>query len=226
MATTEKEVAAMFRDRVDAGRQLAGALSAFARDPSAIVLGVPRGGVVVAAEVARALGLPLDVVVASKVGAPGNPEFAVGAVAPDGVVSVNERGGYSAEQLSSLAEPVHAKIARRLEAFRKGRPEPDLRDRTVIVVDDGIATGLTARAAIEYLRRRGAMRVVLAAPVMPPDSARMLRGVADEVIVLDTPGSFWAVGQFYQLFGQTEDAEVVRLLDEAHRRAADGAEPT
>lgn len=209
----------MFSDRIDAGRQLARVLARFADSPDAVVLGVPRGGVVVAAEVARALRLPLDVVVASKVGAPGNPEYAAGAVAPDGVVTANERGGFTADDLSAYAQPVHAKIARRLEAFRNGRSELHVSGKVALVVDDGIATGLTTRAAVEYLRRRGAARVIIAVPVSPPDSKRMLEAVADEVIALQTPGDFWAVGQFYQRFDQTEDAEVVRLLDESHRRA-------
>ncbi len=205
----------MFADRVDAGRQLARALGRFADAPDAVVLGVPRGGVVVAAEVANALRLPLDVVVASKVGAPGNPEYAVGAVAPDGIVTPNERSGYTADDLQPLAQPVHAKIAHRLDAFRGGRGELDVSGKTAIVVDDGIATGLTARAALEYLRRRGAGHIVVATPVMPPESAHMLRQIADEVIALDTPSLFWAVGQFYKHFDQTDDSEVVRLLAEA-----------
>ena len=212
----------MFRDRTEAGRQLAQALAAYARDPSAVVLGVPRGGVVVAAEVATRLDLPLDVVIAAKVGAPGNPEFAAGAVAADGVVTPNERAGYSADDLEAGAAEARRLIEHRLAAFRGSRPAPELAERTVIVVDDGIATGLTARSAIEYLRRQGAKHVVLGVPVMPPDSARMLRKVADEVVALETPSMFWAVGQFYEHFGQTEDSEVVRLLDEAHVRVASG----
>ncbi len=204
----------MFDDRVQAGRQLAQALSGFTEAPDSLVLGVPRGGVVVAAEVARALRLPLDVVVASKVGAPGNPEYAVGAVSPDGVVTVSERAGYSAEDLAELARPVTAKIAHRLDAFRGGRTALEVAGKTAIVVDDGIATGLTTRAAVEYLRREGAARVVVAVPVAPPDSKRMLEQVADEVIALDTPPDFWAVGQFYRHFDQTADDQVVRLLGE------------
>ena len=212
----------MFVDRADAGQRLARALVRYADARDAVVLGVPRGGVVVAAEVANALRLPLDVVVASKVGAPGNPEYAVGAVAPDGVVTPSERERFTAEELRPLAAPVHAKIAHRLDAFRGGRSGLDVAGKTAIVVDDGIATGLTVRAAVEYLRRRGASRVVVAAPVSAPDSRLMLERFADEVIVLDAPRGFYAVGQFYERFGQTEDAEVVRLLDEAHRRFAQG----
>jgi putative phosphoribosyl transferase len=174
----------------------------------------------VAAEVAELLELPLDVVIASKIGAPGNPEFAAGAVAADGVVTPNAQAGYTAEDLKDAAENTGQLIRHRLAAFRGERPAPELANRTVIVVDDGIATGLTAQAAIEYLCRVGASKIVLAAPVMPPDSARMLASVADEVVALEMPRTFHAVGQFYQRFGQTEDTEVVRLLDEARSRTA------
>lgn len=210
----------MFVDRLDAGRQLARALERFADAPDTVVLGVPRGGVVVAAEVARELGLPLDVVVAAKVGAPGNPEYAVGAVAPDGVVTPSPVAGYSAEELRVLAQPVHDLVRRRLEAFRGGSAEFDVARRTVLLVDDGVATGLTTRAAVEYLHRRGATRVVVAVPVAPPDSVQMLTTVADEVVVLESPLGFAAVGQFYRVFGQTEDAEVVRLIVDARATAS------
>ena len=210
----------MFADRVDAGRQLARALERFADAPDTVVLGVPRGGVVVAAEVARELGLPLDVVVAAKVGAPGNPEYAVGAVAPDGVVTPSPVAGYSAEELRVLSQPVHDLVRRRLQAFRGGRAEFDVARRTVLLVDDGVATGLTTRAAVEYLHRRGAARVVVAVPVAPPDSVQMLTTVADEVAVLESPFGFAAVGQFYRVFGQTEDAEVMRLIVDAHATAS------
>ena len=208
----------MFADRIDAGRKLARSLARFAGDPCALVLGVPRGGVVVAAEVAEGLGLPLDVVIASKIGAPGNPEFAAGAVAPDGIVTPNERAGFSVEDISRASEDVHRLIERRLEAFRAGRPPLVLAERTAIVVDDGIATGLTMRAAVAYLRRQHAARVVVAAPVMARDAKRAFESLADEVVALQAPADFWAVGQFYADFGQTPDAEVVRLLAEQYGR--------
>lgn len=210
----------MFADRVDAGRQLARVLRQYDAAPDTLVLGVPRGGVVVAAEVATALHLPLDVVVAAKVGAPGNPEYAVGAVAPDGVVTLSPLAGYSAEGLHELAEPVHELVRRRLVAFRGGRSELDVHRQTVLLVDDGVATGLTTRAAVEYLRRRGAARVIVAVPVAPPDSTQMLATVADEAVVLESPAGFAAVGQFYRAFGQTPDEDVVRLLAEARRRGS------
>lgn len=205
----------MFRDRVDAGRQLAGALGHFRGDSDAVVFGIPRGGVVVAAEVARELGLPLDIVIAAKVGAPGNPEYAIGAVAPDGDVSVNPDAGYTIEDVRGLASSAHELIERRTAEYRRGRHETDVTGRTAIVVDDGLATGLTAVAASEYLRRRGAKTVVVAVPVAARSSAARLAEHADELIAVDVPSGFMAVGQFYEVFGQTSDAEVEALLEEA-----------
>jgi len=230
----------VFRDRVEAGRILAQRLEQYRAekpvgDPAgegnrylhsvaggavtrAVVLGIPRGGVEVAAEVAQALGLELDVVVAAKVGAPGNPEFAVGAVAADGEVHVNPAAALPAEEVRRLSGPAHAKVTRALGLFRAGRGPLDLEGRVAIVVDDGLATGLTALAAVGYLRRLGAERVVLAVPVTPRDTAQMLAGYVDELVVLETPAYFSAVGQFYRSFGQVEDDEVVELLAAARQR--------
>lgn len=205
----------MFLNRVDAGQRLAGALSAYDRNADAVVLGIPRGGVVVAAEVAKTLGLPLDIVVASKIGAPGNPEYAVGAVDADGEVLASSQTPVSDAYLQEAADDRRAEVVRRLQAYRGERAPIDVRGRTVLVVDDGIATGLTARAAVHYLRRHGAGRVVVAAPVMPPGVAAGLGAEADELIALATPWDFSAVGQFYAEFGQTKDAEVVALLEDA-----------
>lgn len=206
------EVSLMFEDRTDAGRRLAGAMGSYAHLPGVIVLGIPRGGVVVAAEVARILGVPLDIVVASKLGAPGNPEYAVGAIDADGEITLDSRVSVSEEYLRSAVAERGAEIARRLETYRGKRPPLNVRNRTVLLVDDGIATGLTVRAAIGYLRRHGAGRIVVAAPVMPPETAAMLGAVADEVVALETPRGFSAVGQFYVDFAQTSDAEVIGLL--------------
>lgn len=207
----------MFRNRVEAGERLALRLAEYeGRD--AVVLGIPRGGVVVAAKVAEKLGLPLDIVATAKVGAPGNPEYAAGAVAADGEVLANERGGFSAEQTRAIAGPALEKVQREIARFREGRPALALSGRTVIVVDDGIATGLTARAAVEYVRRQGPLRIVLAVPVIAPEAFRALAPLVDALIVEETPSSFWAVGEFYQVFGQTEDAEVEALLREARMR--------
>jgi len=202
----------VFADRVDAGKQLAAALKEYRAMPGAIVLGIPRGGVVVAAEVASALGLPLDIVVAAKVGAPGNPEYAIGAVAPDGEVTANPTAGYAADEVKRLSGDAHAKVERYVALLRGGREAPALAGRTVLLVDDGLATGLTALAAVEWLRREGAATVVVAVPVASSSAVRALCAVADNVVSVAVPRDFYAVGQHYERFGQTEDAEVLSLL--------------
>jgi len=207
----------VFKDRVDAGAQLAERLREYAGAADAIVLGIPRGGVVVAARVARELQLPLDIVSAAKVGAPGNSEFAVGAVAPDGEVTINRFSGMSSAQVTAAAGPARDKIAHQLVLFRGDSPAPELAGRTAIVVDDGIATGLTAISAVRYLRRRGA-KVVLAVPVASREAVAALEPEVDALVVVDLPALFGAVGQFYSAFGQTSDAEVLALLGEARAR--------
>ncbi|MHB1340584.1 MAG: phosphoribosyltransferase [Coriobacteriia bacterium] len=202
----------MFRDRTHAGRELARALRDHAGAPGALVLALPRGGVVVAAEVARALDLPLDLVVTRKIGAPGNPEYAIAAVDADGSVLPGDTGGASEEYVRSQAGLEREEISRRLQAYRGDRPPPEIVGRTVILVDDGVATGLTVRSAIRYLRAHSAGRIIVAVPVAPPDTAGLLRREADEVVTLAEPAMFRAVGQFYSEFGQTTDAEVVELL--------------
>lgn len=214
----------MFSDRVDAGKRLAQELHEMGEWDAAVVLGIPRGGVVVAAEVARILGVPLDVVAAAKVGAPGNPEYAVGAVTADGKVLVNAESGFSVAEVESLSGPALEKVHRSLASFRAGLPPLSLDRRQAIVVDDGLATGLTARAAVEYLRRCGATLIVLAVPVASASAVHALEPFVDKLVVLDVPIGFSAVGQFYGRFGQTEDAEVVALLADAARRVAESAE--
>jgi len=205
----------LFNDRRDAGRRLARSLAA--RDvPSPVVLGIPRGGVVVAFEVSRALGAPLDVVIPRKIGAPGNPELAIGAVAQDGTLVVDQAlvkaldvsEGYLEEE----AARQKAEIGRRLSLYRQGTSAVPLEGATVIVVDDGIATGATVLAALRGLRSGRPARLVLAVPVAPPDTLDRLAVEADEVICLATPEPFYAVGQFYRHFEQTADEEVVDLL--------------
>lgn len=208
----------MFADREDAGRQLARELIESGIPRDAVILGIPRGGVAVAAVVARELGLPLDVVAAAKVGAPGNSEYAIGAVAADGEVYPNPVSGFSAEEVRLSSGPALAKVRHSLDAFRAGLPPLSLVDRTVVIVDDGLATGLTALAAVEYVKRGGAARVVLAVPVAAAGSVSLLEKHADEVVVVEVPAGFSAVGQFYRHFGQTEDDEVSVLLGEAARR--------
>jgi len=212
VGNTTAEVIRVFEDRADAGRRLAEAMRSYAYLPDALVLGVPRGGVVVAAEVARVLELPLDIVVASKLGAPGNPEYAVGAVDADGNVTLNARSPVNEEYLRSVVEERRAEVARRMRAYRGDRAPLLVNTRTAILVDDGIATGLTVRAAVGYLRNHGAKRIVVAAPIMPPETAAALSMVADEIVALETPRGFSAVGQFYRDFSQTSDAEVIALL--------------
>ncbi len=202
----------MFRDRIDAGARLAEALSDYAGDPAAVVLGIPRGGVIVAAVVAKALGLPLDVALASKIGAPGNPEFAVGAVDEDGAITAGSGVPVSAEYLELQAVTRLAELSRRASVYREGRPAIDVAALTAIIVDDGIATGLTVRAAVALVRGRGASRIVVAAPVMPPDTRTALERLADEVVALEMPWDFSAVGRWYRDFAQTSDAEVIAAL--------------
>jgi putative phosphoribosyl transferase len=207
----------MYADRADAGRQLARALEG-RLGPDALVLGVPRGGVVLAAEVADALGLELDVVIVRKIGAPGNPEYAIGALDEEGRVLGAQSALADDAYVQHAAEQGRSEIARRLAEYRGSRPAPAIAGREVVIVDDGIATGFTLRAAIESVRRRGALRVVVAAPVASAQAASDMRVAADEVIVLDEPDDFRAVGQFYRVFGQTADAEVVRILSEDRSR--------
>ncbi len=213
----------MFHDRVDAARQLAEKLPRFHGAPDAVVLGIPRGGVVVAAEVARILALPLDIVVVRKIGAPGNPEYAVGAIDEDGRVLRNPGASVSADYLEREAPLVRAEVERRLATYRGGRAAVSLEGKTAILVDDGIATGLTARAAVEFVRSRGAASVVLAVPVIAQASAEELRRDVDELVAVGTPAIFYAVGEFYDVFGQTTDAEVERLLNAPGSGGSPGA---
>jgi len=206
----------IYQDRVDAGQRLARALERYA-GPETLVLGVPRGGVVVAAEVARALEAPLDVVIARKIGAPHEPEFAIGAVVSgEGGVLLDEPAirylQVPAEFIRRETERQEAEIRRQMALYRGDRPVPELAGKTVIVVDDGIATGYTLRAALAGLRRQDPERLVVAAPVGPGSVCREFRQLADDVICLRMPEPFVAVGAWYADFDQTEDAEVIRLL--------------
>ncbi len=215
-----------FRDRIEAGRLLGAELTGRGFvDP--VVLGLPRGGVPVAAEVARALGAPLDVLVVRKVGAPFQPELAVGAVA-EGVTALSEdlivQLGIRRAEVEAVADAERGEVARRTAKFRRAAPRLDLRGRTAVIVDDGIATGATARAAAEVARKLGAARVVVAAPVSSLEARRVLRGVADEVVALDYPDPFMAVGCWYDDFRQTTDEEVVQLLVAAREDRREPAE--
>lgn len=206
-----RERVSLFADRADAGRRLAEVLERW-RGQDVVVCGIPRGGVVVAAEVARALACPLDVAVVRKLGAPTNQEFAVGAIA-DGVRVVSpgavQRAGVTPEQLNFVEDMERVELRRRIARF--GEPLLDVIGRTAIVVDDGVATGATAVAACRSVRSRGASHVVLATPVAPA-GWRPGHDVCDEYVCLAPEPDFWAVGQFYDDFTQTEDPEVERLL--------------
>ncbi|MDY0087552.1 MAG: phosphoribosyltransferase family protein [Coriobacteriia bacterium] len=204
----------MYRDRIDAGRRLAKELTRFADDAEAVVLGIPRGGVIIGGEIARELDLPLDVIIASKIGAPHNPEYAVGAVDADGRVTANPDAGYDVAELEVLARPVRDKIRRRIELYRGGEEAIDLEGATAIIVDDGIATGLTALAAARYVRAQGAERVVLAVPVIAAGAVAAFRGEVDELVAPERPAYFQAVGQFYERFAQVRDDEVLEVLAE------------
>ncbi|MGY1623152.1 phosphoribosyltransferase family protein [Geodermatophilus sp. SYSU D00965] len=204
-----------FPDRRDAGRRLARRLDAL-RGGDVVVLGLPRGGVPVAAEVARALGAPLDVVVVRKLGVPVQPELAMGAVGEGGVTVVDRRvvalAGVGPADLARVERRERAELDRRARAFRGDRPPVPLAGRTAVVVDDGIATGSTARAACMVVRAQGAARVVLAAPVCAREGTRSLEPEVDELVCLEVPRRFVAVGQFYADFRPTGDDEVVELL--------------
>lgn len=202
----------MFSDREHAGDMLAAALGPYAHDGHAVVLALPRGGVVVGARVAGVLGLPLDIVATRKIGAPGNPEFAIAAVDADGQVMTGVAGFASDEYVRGRAEAERDEIARRLRVYREGRPPLEVEGRTVILVDDGVATGLTLRSALRYLRAHHPGRIVVAVPVAPPETAAHLRDEADTVVTLAEPDNFHAVGQFYDVFDQTTDDEVIELL--------------
>jgi predicted phosphoribosyltransferase len=213
-----------YQDRRDAGRVLARALAAYDHDPTAIVLGLPRGGVPVAYEVATALGLPLDVLVVRKLGLPSQPELAMGAVASGGAVVLNDDvlchlppGDDALERVKSreLTE-----LARREQAFRGERAPLDLNGRTCLVIDDGLATGATMAAALRAVRSLGARRIVVGVPVGAPESLERVAELADEVACPEAPSWFSAVGQWYEDFDQTDDAEVRELLADAARRAA------
>jgi putative phosphoribosyl transferase len=212
------EVMALFRDRQDAGRRLAEKLRGYA-GTTAIVLALPRGGVPVAAEVAARLGLFLDVFIVRKLGVPGHAELAMGAIASGGVRVMNDdvvHGlGIPENVVHSVAQAEAAELARRESAYRRARPPLDVRERTVILIDDGLATGATMRAAVQALRVRHAVRIVVAVPVGAPETCQMLAAEADELICAVAPEPFLAVGYWYEDFAQTTDEEVQALLSSA-----------
>ncbi len=223
-----------FLDRADAGRRLAGLLASqltIERGAGTVVLGLPRGGIPVAYEIARALDAPLDVILVRKVGLPAQPELAMGAIGEDGVRVVNadvvEAEHVSDREFAAVEERERAELSRRAARYRAGHPRVPLAGKTAIVVDDGIATGSTARAACQVARAHGAARVVLAVPVAPQASLDALASSADEVLAAEVPEPFLAIGQWYQDFSQTGDAEVVELLRQSGKgRESPAAAPS
>jgi putative phosphoribosyl transferase len=208
-----------FKDRVHAGQYLADKLLRFANAPDAIVLGLPRGGVVVAFEVAGKLGLPLDVFLVRKLGVPGYEELAMGAIASGGVRVMNEdvlrQINIAQATLEAVTHREEQELRRREEAYRGNRPHLDVKDLTVILIDDGLATGATMRAAVTALRRQKPKEIVIAVPTASPDTCAEFRAEVDDIICGITPMPFHAVGVWYEDFSQTTDQEVQQLLDAA-----------
>jgi len=216
----------VFQDRQDAGKQLAAKIAESLpelerEDP--LVLGLPRGGVVVASEVAKAIAAPLDILVARKLGAPLQPELGIGAIAPGNVIVVDERtaahAGVGRSELDSIVARETAEMNRRLLLYRGTREGPGIRGRTVILIDDGLATGVTARAACRSIRLQAPRRLILAAPVCAAQSVVEMSGEADRIICVRAPSNLTAVGIWYRNFEQTPDAEVISLLDQSWRAA-------
>src|SRR5437588_11043742 len=209
----------IFPDRAEAGRLLGLKLSKYAGRDDVIVLGLPRGGVPVAYEVAQALRAPLDVFIVRKLGVPGFEELAAGAIASGGVRVLNEdvmRALPNADEIiEAVTQRETAELERREQEYRDGRPAPEIRGRTVILIDDGLATGATMRAAVKALRQRRAAKIVVAVPVGPPDTCKEFEDEADEVVCASAPAFFQAVGQYYEDFSQTSDEEVRELLTKA-----------
>lgn len=211
----------IFADRHDAGKRLAAALEKY-RGADAIVLAIPRGGVVVGDEVAKALGIPLDVIIPRKIGAPYQPELAIGAIGDEEYVLDQQTVQYLGVSDQYIAEEIGRQkheIERRWQLYRDDRPFPDVTGKTVILVDDGIATGYTTMAAARAVRKRNPGKLVLAVPTAPAESVARLRPEVDELIVLDTPEPFYAVGSWYEVFDQTTDEEVIELLHRAEETA-------
>jgi predicted phosphoribosyltransferase len=215
--------ASKFRDRSEAGRALAAELQRYAGRDDVLVLALPRGGVPVAYEVARTLGAPLDVFLVRKLGVPGHEEYAMGAIAEGGAMvlsqDVIEQLRIPPAAVQAVVQKELAELERRAALYRRGLAAPNMRGRTVILVDDGLATGSTMRAAVQALRSLGPARIVVAVPVAAPETCEALRAEADEVICARTPEPFYAVGLWYEDFSQTSDDEVRELLEHARTPA-------
>ena len=204
----------IFKDRVDAGQQLAQRLTSYSGNKEVLLYALPRGGVVVGAEVAKTIGLPLDVIVTRKIGAPENEEYAIGAMAETGEVIWNEAERFAHDQkvLQKIIDKEKKEATRRIASYRNNRPLPEMKGKTVIIIDDGVATGLTIRAAIAAARHQHAAKIILAVPHGAAETLSELRHEADEVIAIDEPEMYGSVGQYYEVFPQTSDQEVIELL--------------
>jgi len=216
----------LFRDRYDAGRVLARKLRSYAQRPDVVILALPRGGVPVGYEVARALGAPLDVFVVRKLGLPGHEEFAMGAIASGGVSVMNpsvlSRYRVSEAAIAEVIAREQEELRRRESAYRGDRPPVEVDGKTAILVDDGLATGSSMRAAVLALRRRGPSRIVVGVPVAPVETCHMLEELVDATVCAVTPQPFYAVGEWYEDFSQTTDEEVRDLLERAREEALAG----
>lgn len=210
---------AIFRDRVDAGKQLAKELSKYSNRPDVLILALPRGGVPVAFEVAKELNVKMDVFIVRKLGVPGNEELAMGAIASEDVRVLNEDVIKSYKIPDRVIATVAANELRELERkerkYRGGHLQPDMKDMTIILIDDGLATGATMHAAVEALKTKHPAKLVIAVPTASPDICRFFKGIVDEMICAATPKPFYAIGAWYEDFSQTTDEEVCKLLEKA-----------
>ena len=220
----------VFHDRVEAGRLLASKLASYRDDPGGLILALPRGGVAVGYELALALHLPLDVFITRKLSTPDNPEYAIGALSETGAIYLNPDAvgvfHLSHEELEGFIGDERREITRRQQLYRNGLSLPTLNDRTVILVDDGMATGSTFFATIEAVMELSPRRVIAAVPVAPVDSVTRVRGTVDELIVLATPDPFFAVGHYFQDFAQVDDAQVLAYLRAAQQGQRERSSPS
>lgn len=203
-----------FRNREEAGERLAKRLSHYKNVSNALILCIPRGGVIFGSLLSERLNIPLDIVLVKKIGHPSNSEFAIGAVAQDGEITIHSefRSSVHPDYLLDEITRLRSSIQERLKFLRGARPTPDVKGKTVILVDDGIATGFTVQAAIEWLRKQGVQKVILAIPVAPEETMQKMASLADECVVLQVAEDFHAIGEFYEDFHQISDAEIKKIL--------------
>lgn len=206
----------MYYDRHEAGTTLASELSEYKDNKNAVVIAIPRGGVVIGFEIAKELNLPLDIIATKKIGAPGNPEYAIGSMDSDGDMMLDEQAaamsGATEEYLASEKDRMKDEIARRLKKYR-GSDKYNLKDKVIILVDDGIATGFTTRVAINFVKKQRPKEIILAIPVAPPETIEKLKSDVNKIVCPLTPTFLGAVGAYYQVFDQTEDEEVIKFLN-------------